>query len=120
MKAQLKENIEHRLSEYHEDLKTAAQDICEHGCVNGVSGFIYYSETGAFYKENREDINALLASMAYECGENMDAMVQHFRGVDNTREEIYETMNGGEQDVSVANVLVWVAVEHWANLYIDA
>lgn len=45
------------------------RDVLEHGCVSGVvSELIWYSQTTAFYKRYREEINELLKDCMYSTG----------------------------------------------------
>ncbi len=36
------------------------RDVASYGCISGVSGFIYYSETCSFFDEHQEDIEQWL------------------------------------------------------------
>jgi len=43
------------LSERFDDLDEI-KDIAKHGCQAGVSGFIYYRETNAFFADHEDDV----------------------------------------------------------------
>ena len=119
MQVELKKNIENRLIEHHDEpLRFVAEDICKGGCQAGVSGFIWYSENSDFYRENRLAINRLIDDIASEQGENTTDLIRHMRGVEGfCREDIQGVLEGSSQLPPIANALVWVAVEEWANLF---
>ena len=51
------------------DKKAIFTDVLYHGCQSGIVGsLIYYTDTVAFYKQHREEINALLQETMDECG----------------------------------------------------
>ena len=51
------------------DKKAIFTDVLYHGCQSGIVGsLIYYTDTVAFYKRHREEINALLQETMDECG----------------------------------------------------
>ena len=70
------------------------KDVANHGCSGGVGGFIYYSETRAFFLEHEDDIE--------------DWMDELYFG-DNYIKEITDddsiTVNG------LMNKIVWIVVE---------
>jgi hypothetical protein len=49
------------------------QDIAEHGCVSGVSGMIYYSETCKIYDQYAEELH----DMIYQYEQDMGEMPQY-------------------------------------------
>jgi hypothetical protein len=53
-------------------------DCSKHGADGGFSGFIYHSETIAFFLHNRRDIIKNLELLAEELGEDIIRMVQGF------------------------------------------
>lgn len=53
----------------YSDKKAIFTDVLYHGCQSGIVGsLIYYTDTVAFYKRHREEINALLQETMDECG----------------------------------------------------
>ena len=59
----------------YDDIEDYINDVLQHGCISGmVSGLIYYSETIAFFKKHREDINALLSELISDIGEPVDVL----------------------------------------------
>ena len=83
------------LDERFDDLDEV-KDVANHGCVAGVGGFIYYSETRAFFLEHEDEIE-----------EKMDEL---YFG-DNYLKEITDddaiTING------LMNKIVWIIVEDY-------
>jgi hypothetical protein len=53
-------------------------DCAKHGADGGFPGFIYYCDTLAFFRSNRQDIVKNLELMAEELGEDIIGMVQGF------------------------------------------
>ena len=83
------------LDERFDDLDEV-KDVANHGCAAGVGGFIYYSETRAFFLEHEDEIE-----------EKMDEL---YFG-DNYLKEITDddaiTING------LINKIVWIIVEDY-------
>jgi hypothetical protein len=91
---------------------------------NGVSGFIYYSDTHAFALKNQKLINELLQDCADSLDENVVDMVSNFgvfrAGIDQDElKDLYrflsEVKNPKKYETnSVLNVLAWFCVEQLA------
>lgn len=64
-----------------EDFKNHISDVCRYGCVSGVSGYIYYSETSRFFKEHADEIRGLVITRAEEYGESCLEMVHGFESL---------------------------------------
>jgi len=83
------------LDERFDDLDEV-KDVANHGCAAGVGGFIYYTETRAFFFEHEDDIE--------------DKMDELYFG-DNYIKEITDddsiTVNG------LINKIVWIIVEDY-------
>ena len=77
-------------------------DIANHGCVAGVSGFIYSSELCIVYNENEDHIWEYLDEQADNMGEN-----NGFRMVINAIERKQDTWTMQE----VKELAVWMYVE---------
>jgi len=60
------------------ELSANFESCAEHGADGGFSGFIYYDETIAFFKANREDIVRHMEQTASECGEDIISFIQNF------------------------------------------
>lgn len=99
-----------------------ALDIANYGISGGFSGWIYYTETCAFYAKNQQLIVGLVESQAdeYDYTSPQD-MVKSFRHLDATLSEIGFTLYGTKRqhDNYVANALVWYAAEKAARAYAD-
>jgi hypothetical protein len=90
------------------------RDVAQHGADQGVSGFIYYTETRAFYLENR----ALILEQLREDADSMGAdsvigLVASFRcAADFSEDEIGRALyTGADITDRLANCLAWYALE---------
>lgn len=108
---------------YDELDKDSAQnlkDITNYGIDAGFTGFIYYSETCAFFDDNKNLILEALEDEACQLGEDMLTMISHFNCLtDNNRKPQYtqtEIMNAiynvdDENETQIKNALAWYAAE---------
>lgn len=104
-----------------ESFTESAPDIARCGIGGGFCGFVYYTDTVAFFRKNRKDIIDLAKSQADDLGEGVLEMIANFnclRG-DYTVDEIGETLFGRKPDDSIANALAWYAGEEVARSYVD-
>lgn len=92
----------------------------------GVSGFIYYSETHAFAMRHRAKIVAMLEESAESMGEEVVTMVKGFGVFRNNAmdqddlRDLYKYLGGGKPEQgTVTNVMAWFALEEVARLYQD-
>lgn len=124
--------------------KDSLRDVLRGGADAGFCGFTYYRDTVAFFKRNRQDICALVESMAQELGENpadMVAMFQCLAGREIHREpysnlltaqsraklaewlpSVSRCLYGGrltDADTQVVNALAWFALEEVARAMCD-
>jgi len=76
------------------------RDIANHGAGGGVSGFIYYHETRAFFFEHEEELQDFLGSL--------DFSLRDFISTPG------DTIN------TLINTLVWATVEAWCQQQADA
>lgn len=111
--------------------RESLEDIANHGIVGGFGGFIYTSDTIAFFKRNRAEIVALVKEYADEFGESDIDTVARFnclsgRNWDKERytkegrelaAEIARALYGRmkKDDRQVANALAWFAAEEVAH-----
>lgn len=103
------------------------EDINRHGISGGFGGFIYYSDTVAFYKRYRALINRMTLEMASEFGEQPIDFVASFRCVnddDENRQDIGICLYGGNlsklsDDCHVPNALAWFAAETVCRMFED-
>ncbi len=68
------------------------KDVANYGCAGGVSGFIYYHETSAFYDEHEDEILDYLS----DCGIT-----------------IKDLCDENDTIAMLKNTLVWCVVECW-------
>ena len=127
------------LRQLNGDAKDSLRDIANHGVDGGFHGFIYYKDTVAFFKRNRNDIVALVHSMAENLGETPVEMValfnclggpayrkakdSHYKEQEVLREytpSVGRCLYGGRltnDDYQVANALAWFAAEEVARAF---
>ena len=119
-----------QLSGNHADKIESLRICCNHGAdcgvYCGVSGFIYYQETMAFYKRQRKNIIELLNEVAGSCGENLIEMIANFKCLnwksnDYWIPKIAMTLYGTPRqfDMTIANALAWFALEEIAREVCD-
>ena len=73
------------------------KDVANHGCIGGVSGFIYYTETERFFDEHEDEINDYLNELGY----SMDDFIDY-------------------DSTTLKNDLVWATVEAWCQEQMEA
>ena len=105
--------------------KDSLEDIANHGIDGGFTGFIYYTDTVAFYKRQRKNILELAKAMASDFGQDVVSMIAGFNCLtddDETRESIARCLWGRvtDDDTQVANALAWFAAEEVAREYVDS
>lgn len=54
------------------------EDVVNHGIDGGFNGFIYYSDTCAFFDRHKQKIVDLIEELADECGVDADEFIQGF------------------------------------------
>lgn len=106
-----------------EAFKESASDVVNHGICGGFHGFIYYTDTVAFFKRNREHILTILRNDAECFDQGLLEMVQGFRclGSDYSLDEIARAIYAGKGDgvAQIYNCLSWYAGETVCRLYTD-
>jgi hypothetical protein len=100
------------------ELSTQFENCAEHGADCGISGFIYYNETIAFYRANRKDIISHMEQSAAEMGTDIISMVQGFGVFHNcekpTPSEVGRSLwdsNKSPDLTTLYNVFAWYALE---------
>ena len=97
--------------------KDAIKDVVEHGIDSGFNGFIYHTDTVAFYKKYKKPILELAKDMAEGLGEDMLCMIKNFSCLKDSNFSTYEIANGlagkGNDDnlVQIQNAMAWFAAE---------
>lgn len=106
-----------------DEFKETAQDIASHGADAGFGNFIYYSDTLAFTKRNREYIVELLHDQSADFGfDNIYSMISNFGCLcgDYSAEEIAESFyRDNDARTQVYNALAWYALEEVARTVVD-
>ena len=108
------------LPDFWNELENVSRSYC--GAAAGFGGFVYYSETVAFWRAHRSKIYALMEEEADGLGENVLQMVCNFNGLkDYETEEIARALFGNYNDEydQIYNVFAWFALEEVANRYAD-
>jgi len=112
-------------SEAVKEISTEFVNCAEYGANVGISGFIYYSETIAFFKKNRTAIANHIERTAEELGTDIISMVQNFGVFRNsekpTPSEIGKALWGNNRNytnsVTLYNVFAWYALEEISNTW---
>ena len=88
------------LDERFDDI-AEVKDVANFGCINGVSGFIYYNETLDFFNKHQEDIEDTLQGLI---GDNyIEVLSKHHKDAQTN----VTTMS------QLINKMVWVIVEDY-------
>ena len=98
-----------------ETFKETFRDVTRHGADFGVHGFIYYTETTAFFKQNRRSILAHLDAICHDIGHDRITELKSWRGLSNLSSDqiargLYEGAKS-EEVTQVQNALAWFALE---------
>ena len=95
------------------------RDIREHGIDGGFHGFIYYSDTCAFYDANRKEILAYLFELADSFGQTMAECVAGFNIVNESEEYVADFFKRShaelDRDMYLKNALAWATAEEAAH-----
>tara|TARA_R110000824_G_scaffold128302_2_gene289079 strand:+ start:174 stop:578 length:405 start_codon:yes stop_codon:yes gene_type:complete len=111
-----------------EDLKQTLSDISNNGADGGFNGFIYYSDTCKFAKENIKEIFDYAQEQAEQLGEGVYKMISSFNCLNDVKETevastIHLTLKGVEDDqgneTQILNALSWYALEEVAREEVD-
>jgi hypothetical protein len=109
----------------------SVEDVINHGIDGGFHGFVYHTETIAFYKKHKKIINKMALEMASELGENILEMIGGFNCLkyydhktgkwteSEGQDAIGKTFYGNDLDTQVANALAWFAAEEVCRMFED-
>lgn len=102
-----------------EEARDTLRDIRDHGIDGGFHGFIYYTDTVAFYEDNKTEILALVRNMAQEFGQTEVEFLSGFRCLD--QETVSAALLGDDEHArdAVHNALAWFAAEEVARELAD-
>jgi hypothetical protein len=100
----------------------SVMDVVNHGIGGGFSGFIYHSDTCAFYRRHRKAINEWVKDTAEDFGQNCVEFVQGFNclGDSDWRDEIGACLYGGkltDDTTQIENALAWFAAEEVCRMF---
>lgn len=122
MNTSLKNAVLSQIGISKKEFKKYASDYAD--ASNGVTGFIYYSDTHDFAMDNQNEINDLLEEFADDQGIEVVELVKSFgvfRGNMDKEElkDLYKFLSGNKniEQGSVTNVLAWLCVETLSNEY---
>ena len=110
------------------ELKQTLSDISNNGADGGFNGFIYYSETCKFAKENIKEIFDYAQEQAEQLGEGVYKMISNFNCLTDVKETevastIHLVLKGVEDDqgneTQILNALSWYALEEVAREEVD-
>jgi hypothetical protein len=106
-----------------ESFKESAEDVNNHGIDGGFGGFIYYTETTQFAKNNLKEIMNLAESLADDLGVSGSLELIAGFGCLNglySQSEISEGIHAGSaSEADVLNALAWFAAESVCREYCD-
>ena len=106
-----------------ERFEQSSPDVYNHGIDGGYGGFIYYTDTVAFFKRNRKEIMELAESQAQELDGVGDLeMISSFRGMaDFSQTEIAKAIYTGRGECAdqIRNCLAWYAAEEVCRAWMD-
>jgi len=119
MKTQLLEAVKTQLScDTEQELKETCTDIANYGIDGGFSGFIYYSDTVAFFDANKDEIIEHAKEQASDFGVGVFEMISGFNCLnDVSQDEVAEAIYSDTDDSTyVRNALAWYAAEEAARI----
>lgn len=105
-----------------ESFQEMALDIVQHGINCGFSGWIYYTETTKFFKNNRKLILKLAEEQAYDFGvQSVIDFIYRFNWACDrpTYDEIAKAIYTGKGEICthIENMCAWYAVESVADRF---
>lgn len=104
-----------------ESFKEMAGDIARHGADSGFHGFIYYTDTVKFTKNNKAAILEYTKEQSRDLGTSSIEMIASFNCLKWTVEETAEALynSRSEDRTTLYNALAWYALEEVARAYCD-
>lgn len=100
-----------------EDNAGELQNCIQGGADCGISGFIYYADTCAFYDANREEILSQMIEEARDLGYSSAAeMISKFNCLRDwlDADEVEKQLFTGSEDELLKNALSWAVLESFA------
>ena len=127
MEQRLIDSVIAQLNCEDDELDSTMSDIRNHGADGGFSGFIYYSETCKFARENMAEIYRHAKNQAAELGIDPLEMIAGFNclhgvsaiTVGKVMCDGYGSIDGATRDAetSILNALAWYALEEAAQYW---
>ena len=111
-----------------DDLKQTFTDVSNNGADGGFNGFIYYSESCDFARENIKEIFDYATEQAEQLGEGVYKMISNFNCLTDVKEtEVASTIHlalkgvGDDQgnETQILNALAWYTLEEVAREEVD-
>lgn len=104
-----------------DNFKQYARDVANHGADAGFSGFIYYTDTNAFFKRNKSAILECAKNLASDIGEDVFTMIAGFNCLKTDPVTVSEAIHNPRTNdpENVRNALAWFALEEVARSYSD-
>jgi len=104
-----------------DDCLEILRDVLNHGAIQGVSGFIYYSETHDFYARNQRLIVDHLQDESESMGmSNALELAQSFRCMQDADQfDIAKALVTIDSTAQISNCLAWYALESVAYYVIE-
>lgn len=104
-----------------DSFKEMAQDVSSHGANGGFHGFIYYTDTVKFTKNNKAAILEYAKEQSSDYGQSLTGMIAGFNCLKYTEEEAAEALynSRSENRTDLYNALAWYALEEVARAYCD-
>lgn len=112
-------------------LEDSIEDVYNYGISGGYCGFVYYSDTVAFWRKYKTDILAMLKEDAESLGDTVVNIVKHFNCLGDyrgrefkayyTEDEIGRALYGrySEDLTQIYNALAWCAAENVARWFME-
>jgi hypothetical protein len=99
------------------------QDVCNGGADGGFSGFVYYTETRAFFSDNERLIMRAAREMAGEFGQGLSEFIASFNCLHGYKAADVDAWREDDADENTAtmieNALAWFALEEVARYVTD-
>jgi len=120
-------NFQPRFSADFDDIDSTMRDIRNHGADGGFSGFIYYSDTCKFARDNMALIYSHAKNQAVEFGIDPLEMIAGFNCLHGEfpafeiasviHDDIDDATRNDGADVAILNALAWYALEEAAQYW---
>ena len=125
MNEKLIQAVKDQISDDEDEALEVLADV--RSAADGVSGFIYYSDTCKFFEDNQREIVEMAKEMADDFGQDVVSMIARFGCLTDdreTRDEIGQAVYGKyrmeeSESTNVPNALAWFALKEVARFVTD-